>query len=485
VFKFKSDAEVVDSTIKLHTYQTRPVTGGDNDYYPHNMIWNYNAKEIINNVEIDTTKMNPFTGDSLSHIPSLIDGVDVAPPGTGLFELPMPSGADFIVNSSRDTSYVNHNNVLEVDVHYNLINGDDIGTPAISGVWYMDMEQVGTTDSYLPLADVYTKYSYKTQDKYSSYWNGFLVVDNDSSIIVKQHISVDNESIVDKVIIEDLEGKLISESTPTDIENVTIDLSKGMYNIKIFCLSDPTTKYSLNNWSPYDSKYIEAGAGIRIVSSIDAVKIIDFDILIHSTTYENDNRASIIETGDGYKYVVVKEPSKTLIPGYFYDSSKSSYTKTDSELIRNIGHYKRKAITYTPSGYFIESYITGSKGSIVMSGNYLDRAGYTQDLTWNDGNTYPAGFENNDNSETYAQQYTYGNPINIEDTADNKGHLFYNTSENLPAFYTINYGTVDRYDPTVDRFLYKIRLKSEHKKNSPILESVKFTMNVDEEEVTT
>lgn len=476
VFKFEPDSEVVGSTIKLYTYQTRPVTGGDNDYYPHNMIWNYNTRDVINNIEIDTSKSNPFTGEALSHIPALDDFTTSAPPGTGMFELPMPSGATLIANSVRDTSYVNHNNILEVDTHYTI---EDNG-----GKKYMNMLPVGRTNSYLPNAHVYTKYSYKTQDKYSSYWNGYIIADSNSTITIKQH--TDNDvSVINKVLIQDLDGKLVSEFTPSD-ENVPVNITKGVYKLKIFCLTDPFTNYAAKNWSPYSKDFIETGIDLKVVPTIDPVKIIDFDILLHSTTYENDNRAAIIETGDNYKYVVVKEPSKKLMPGYYYDKSKSAYINNAENYIKNIGHYRRRYIQSSgPSGFYIESFITGSKGSIVMSGEYLTEASYVQDNTWNDGSTYPPDFDNYDPNKLYVQHSTYNNPINIEDATNNKGHLFYNTGENLPAFYTINYGIVDRNDPTVDRFLYKIQLNSEHEKNTPILESIKFTINVEEEEVTT
>jgi hypothetical protein len=480
VFKFEQNAEVIQSTVKLYTYQTRPIVGGDDDYYPHNMTWKYNTKDIINTVEIDTTKNNPFTGNSLQHIPAIGRSIS-PPPGTGMFELPIPSGSQLVENSVRDVSYVNHNNILQKDTHFNV---HLIGETA--PLWYLDMSPGSSATSYLASAHVYAKYSVKSQDLYTSYWDGFILATSDSTVKVKQYREFYDvgRRIVKKILVEDLDGKKVNEFSPGD-ENITIPIKKGIFRLKVFCLVDLATKYPVQEWSPYSKNFIETGAEVKIVPRVDPVRLVDFDILLNSTPYENDSRASVIATGDGFKYVVVKEPSKNLVPGYFYDASKSAYVSKEVNLIRNIGHYKRQHLRYPGvSGYWIEEFITGSLGGTVQSGTYLDTDSYLQDISWNNGNTFPAGFDNLIQDSIYPQHYTFGSRINVEDTVANKGHLFYNTSENLPAFYTIRYGVVDRNDPTVDRFLYKIQLNSEHERNTPILEAVKFSINVEEGEVT-
>lgn len=387
--------------------------------------------------------------------------------------------------------YEGHNNLLGIDTHYNFYQDED--------KWYLRMIPESSGISYHPDAHVALKYSYKYEDSYTSYWEGYIIADSDSHFIVNQlqysaYVSQFNNDIlkwkpmssfgtnvVGSVYINTLEGDLVYTAKPTD-KNIRVNVSKGVYKVRIFCLSDPDTKYAAKKWSPYSSDFIETGPNLKLVPRVEPIKLINFDVLLHSTPYENDNRASIIEEHDNSKYIVVKEPSQNLIPGYYYDKYRSSYIREDANLIRNIGHYQRRFINQSgASGYYTEHLITGSSGNIIMSGDYMDLTSYEQDTLWNEGYVHPPGFENYDTTALYPQHSTFGNGINVDAITNNPGDLFYNTGENLPAFYTIEYGAVSKNDHTVDRFLYKIELNSEHQTNTPIIDSVKFVINNDQE----
>jgi len=475
IFKIDPNSTPVKSSIRLYSYQNRPVVGGSDDYYPHNLIWNYNTKDIIKTAEFST--VNGWVDYN--------SATQTTFPENNAFAIPLYSGQELVENSVREVHYQGHSNILTIDTHYRLNQNVD------NGRWFMNMIPVSSGIVYHPDAHISLKYSYKYEDKYTSYWDGYIVSDEDSTIVINQIFLasyaeingtiVPGESVVGDIIITTLEGDSVYNASISE-QNVSININKGVYHIRIFCLSDKGTTYAAKYWAPHSNKFIETGPSLKIVPRFEPIKMTNFDILLHSTPYENDNRAAIIEDIDNSKYIVVKEPSRNILPGYYYDNYISSYTKNDTNLIRNIGHYKRKYIVHSGiSGYYDEHYITGSSGNIVMSGDYLDFNSYTQDNSWNNGYVYPPGHENYDQTILYPQHSTFGSSINIEDNPNNSGHLFYNTGENLPAFYTIEYGTVNKYDKTVDRFLYRIQLNSEHEVNTPVLSSLKFVINEEEE----
>lgn len=474
IYKIGSNDTPVGTSVKLYSYQDKPIIGGANDYYPNNLIWNYNSKTIIKTAEFTTINGWIDVNQTFS----------LEPPQNNAFNIPLESGQDLITDSIREVHYEGHSNLLTIDTHYHTFQD--------TGKWYMAMLPISSGTIYHPDAHIKFKYSYKYEDKYTSYWEGYIIADNDSNIIINQvqlaaFMDLSNttltksSNVVGLITIQTLTGEPIYDNVLLD-KNITIDIAKGIYKIRIFCLSNPTTNYSANYWSPHSNNHLETGPDIRLVPRVEPIKLTDFNILLYSTPYENDNRASIMDDVDGNKYIVVKEPSRNVLPGYYFDKFKKSYIKESNNLIRNIGHYKRDFLYQIgASGYYTEQYITGSSGNIIMSGDYLDFNSYTQDTLWNAGYLYPAGFQNFNPNILYPQHSTFGNGINVEDTVTNKGHLFYNTAENLPAFYTIEYGNVDKHDYTVDRFLYKIQLNSEHETNTPIIQSLKFTINEEEE----
>lgn len=465
IYKFEEASLPIESSIKLYTYQTRPVTL-DTDYYPHNMVWRYNTRNIIKTVEYSTNQSNPFTG---SDAPLPIYS------GNLVYDIPLPSGGTLVRDSIRDVHYYDHSDMMELDRDYTVSYSDN----------QIDFSNLITNANFLTDTHAAFTYSYMIEDEYKSYWEGFILCDEDSEIVFKQ-IVVDGDRAISKIIIEDIDGNVVTDSNFQD-ENKTISINKGTYRLKVFCLSDPiykTAKY----WNPLTEENIQVLENVRIVSRIDPVRIVDFDVLVHSTPYENDNRAAFVRGADGFKYVVIKEPSKGIIPGYYFDGRGRIYRLNRENRIKNIGHYHRKYLTPSGvSGYQIEEYITGSIDNNVISGLFtndytFDGSSYSVDETWNNGIIYPPSFSNTHSSKLYIPHHTYGNPIDIEDTSD-KGHLFYNTAENLPAFYTIEYDLVDADDPTNDRFLYKIELRSEHQNNTPVVDAVKFVVNADDEEL--
>jgi hypothetical protein len=157
-------------------------------------------------------------------------------------------------------------------------------------------------------------------------------------------------------------------------------------------------------------------------------------------------------------------------------------------LHKNIGHYYREWINTTGDAELVK-FVTGSKrepdGIKIVSGDYYstfdDTINVNPDITWYGGNIYPTNLEYSDNAY-YPQHYTFGTPINIDDNiynsnTVNSGYLFFDTGENLNAFYSIDYNNINRSDASINKFLYKIELISQDADKTPVLNSVKFTMN--------
>lgn len=463
VYKFEKNSEVVASDINLYTYQTKPVNGsvtnGVNDYYPHNMVWNYNDKYL------------PYT---TTHLQTAA--------GSGEVYLPLPEGTTYIEDSVRDVYYYNENFYLDQIRHYNVVGQYPSGV-------LVDMSPIGDDDIYKSQATVSFTYAYNQINNYMSYWDGYIIADEDETkinIIQKKYFG---DNIVERVKIVNVatqEAITISDNDNYiylgDKENLDYTLNRGIYSLRIYCLTDRSGSYPANWWSPNSSEFIEIFGNARIVADVNPMKIVSIETLLYTTTYENDYRCSVITDVDGFQYVVVKEPSKNIIPGYYFDNKRRAYIKNDSHVIRNIGHYKRKYAR--PSGeILLEEYITGSQVNDIVSGNYFDDSTLEVDYAWNKGKLYEPDFKNTTNG-LYRQHSTFGHPINVDETFGiNKGHLFYNTAENLPAFYTIEYGLVDRSDSTINKFLYRIDLKSEHESYTPVLDSVKFIINTNLEEL--
>lgn len=526
IYRFTPYEDIVDSTIKLYNYPSKPLTEEGDDYYPHNMVWNYNTNQVIKTITISTNKVNPFT-ENLLRNERITEEItldqwrrsskenQLPPPGSGTFELPLPEGGEIIQNSIRNVTNIGSSNVLQEGFDYDVKTKYDEDDKFL--YHYIDLEPAVTFNSerYINGLHLNVTYSYVDYYDYTSFWKGYIISESDNKEITINNEDDDNNIIINKVILRGIDNDTEEEIVPSsDTEesnsNITINIDSGTYELIIYCLSDHETKKPKKDWNPYDESNIILPNKVRLVSTITPLNIINFDALLHSTTYENDNRAAILSKPDGYKYLVVKEPSKNIIPGYFYNFKTRVFENDEQYLIKNIGHYNRSQLIHDAvSGTFVQhDYITGSNNSAIMSGVIFDGgefdvgeipydiSSYEPDRTWNNGSVFPDDWENTSQNFTYPTHLSFGYPINVDDeilnisnpdyytlgSKHNMGHLFYNTGENLPAFYTIKYAIVDKYDPTVDRFLYKVDLVSEHKTNTPVLDWLKFTTNVYEEE---
>jgi len=475
LYKFDTVTLPIESTIKLYTYETRPIEDSNN-VFPHNFIWNYITKQKINSNTLGRYVYNP--SDAITY-DSPFGYETKTPVATGVIYMPLESGQVFVPGSVRDVSYEYHNNSLEVGTDF-IVKNETTTSP------YVDFGISSNISQKLNDEKVVLTYSYYTEEKYTSFWESYILVDLDSYITISQTL-LEEDQLVKNVIVFNIDsGKTTNYEMGDD--QLKIDLVKGTYNIKIFCLSDPNTKFCKDiTWNPSIETSTSKGPNIRCVSNIEPLRIVDFNLLLFSTPYEKDNRAALINDSEGFSYIVVKEPSKKIIRGYYFDFSVGSYKKNEAQLISNTGHYKRRYIGGDPA----ETYITGSQGTNIISNTFVSSlsgiipidASIALDSTWNEGRIWPPEFANTDTSKLYMVHSTYGNPITLDDyglgdiNIANKGHLFYNTGENLPAFYTIEYGSVSVSDPTKDRFLYKIDLLSEHEVNTPIVNSVKFVIN--------
>jgi len=497
VYRFEQNSEVIGSDINMYMYQTKPVDSktdknefDSNDYYPHNMVWHYNDKYI---------PRRKFQ----SSYPTTNGQTDGSLLGSGIIKLDIPESGIYIEHSISDVHYDIENLYLDITRQYTVetdetISGVDVGT-------YVDLSPMWDDETYLPSSKVAFNYAYNEVNKYTSFWKGYVIVEEDSvDLVINQNISdsataankykYNNRNIVNKYkIVNVATDEVITKNNNTedsnysilDDTNKVISLDRGIYEMTIHCLTADEGSYPANWWSPNSSEFIHVIGNARIVAEVKPLQIVSLETLLFTTTYDNDFRCGVMTDVDGLQYVVVKEPSKNVIPGYYFNTTSSAYIKKVEHLVQNVGHYKRKWLS--PSGVNnINTYITGSEDSTIMSGVYSDTASYIKDDKWNDGKLYPQDFENSE-SGLYPQHSTFGNPLNIDvdysTTDTNLGHIFYDTAENLAAFYTINYGLVDRTKTSINKFLYKIELTSEHESLSPMIDSIKFTMNTNLEEL--
>jgi len=497
IYKFEKNSEVLSSDVNLYMYQTKPVNGEDNinnttnDYYPHNMIWNYNDRR--------TEKTHTYLGKATEN-------------GSGIISIPLPSGTEYINNSVTNVRYYDENLVLDHGRQY-LVNDIE------SGILTIDFSPSADDTTFISNRKISLNYSYNEIDKYSSYWKGYIIVDDDNSKITINQYTIDARKeytgidelilnnnpknkipIVNKYKIINIEtDEVITQNDSNENKNYNflkeeqqkeITLNRGIYEFVVHCLTDENGSYPAKWWSPNSSKFMNVIGNARLVPDINPLRVVSLETLLYSTQYENDTRCSVITDVDDFQYVVVKEPSKNMVPGYYFHNTNNAYIKNPEHLIKNIGHYKRRHLTQDGTSTVVNDFITGSQkvsdAYIVVSGDYITNDGYVQDYRWNKGNIYPQDFSNT-NDSLYPQHSTFGTVVNIDDdiatSSNNTGYLFYNTAENLPSFYTIQYGVVDRNDASLNKFLYKIELTSESENQSPVIDSVKFTINANLDEL--
>jgi hypothetical protein len=343
--------------------------------------------------------------------------------------------------------------------------------------------------------------------------------------IIKNIQVTDMDTGITKTIVE--EGNLFT----IKLSNTNIS-QESHFKIVIYCASDNTTGFCADGWIPYEgtlNKTLTVSPGIKIVSRLKPITLVDLSTLIYDTPVNNDSRVAFLEGENGDKFLVVKSPSKDIFPGYYFNSILKKYIEDNSSKNENIGHWIRRgllpiydspAVTYIPVNYTTGSDIDGH----IYKYDYV-----TTDDTWNDGTTLPE-FPNSSGASLYSHHSTYGYPLNInkeltttlrldfgsvdprapsssgfvgsndwiawvqktysddyiswndhgfvETTDTNRGFLFYDTAENLPAFYSITYKLSKGSSELNKRFLYKLELVSDDDKNStPVVKSVRFTIN--------
>ena len=475
IYEYARNAKLTMTNMSLYTYQTKPLNdigvSDSNDYYPHNMVWNHHSA-IKHELKADTN----IPHDEVTGLYSL----------SGIINLPIKEHETFIDSSIKFVKYDLANLFLTESQQYDVVNNGPVSGVLID---FAKMEH----DTEGVVTPVHYQYGISTITNDASFWKGFIIVDDNADITIKQSTYTYDETTADvitKYKIYDVDNdKFITGTDDSSSDynmmnenKVTTNLNRGIYELVIHCITTDDGGAPANNWSPNSSEFLEVIGNAKVVANANSLKTVSLETLLYSTSYEDDMRCAIIDELN-YSYIVVKEPSKNLVPGYYFNTTKSSYILEKEHMIENIGHYHRKEFDAHGN---IQSFITGSKGTDIISGVYSIDSSYVTDTKWNQGVTYPADFKNSDMSFLYQQHSTFNSDINVDSldiTTGNTGHLFYNTAENIPSFYSITYGLIENTDVVLDKFLYKIQLTSEHESLSPMLNNVKFTMNTNLDEL--
>ena len=523
IYKFGYNSTIIDPTIKLYTYQERPINE-TNDYYPCNFLWKYKSQWIDREgLKSDVVDPRVILGD----IPSGWQDYKIVVPLDNLRQ-----NEEYIVDSISEVKIHNTNFKLEnyqTTIENGVVTSIDLSSMVLSHPW---LKPEGTSFDY--------KYKYRVKNEYLSTWTAFIIVlSGEVTPNLKLSNSLvegkNNVKLISKIDIEDLDTGVIKtyldDSNVFDIKfSPTSKINgEGHYKITIYCASDNATGFCANKWVPIESSR-DLGATIivspliKIVQKLNPLKIVDISDLIYDTPMNNDNRAALIQTYDNEKFLIVKLPSKDSFPGNYYNSLEKKYYNDDRLMIENYGHWVR---TQIESGNEI-TYTTGSSGEFVLEYDQV-----TPDVYWNNGSVLK-DYPNTNISSFYQHHSTYGYPINIDmnntysytlkeglydprapyesglvgstewrdwlsgyfgwrgeimyegytrtglvtavDT--NRGFLFYPTAENLPSFYSISYRSVSSMIDINTRFLYKLQLTSNDTGSLvPKVKSLRFIIN--------
>lgn len=534
IYKFSKAETIIDPSIKLYTFQERPV-GKNNDYYPHNFVWRYKSSWIT---ETDTR----------------LDQKDPVRALSGSFEnyrltLPTLSGNEEYIVEGITELRKHNSNVVFSDEDYEIVRNI---SGQITGISLAPL-----TDNYphlVPSGNSFDYvYNYRIRNRYLSTWTAFAVV----SPGIQGEITFDNpningkdEKILKSVVAENLDdGGLVESEDLSDTLNIVLDASNSTTNkhfkLTIYCASDEDTGFSAKSGSSRATHWIpsvERGVmsvnpGIKIVPRLERLRVVDIASLLYDTPMNNDRRCALITNAIGEKLLVVKTPSKDIFPGHYFQNETKQYAYDPRVVIKNNGHWIRRANVKSGPLYQDIIYTTGS-----ASGKIYD-PWREQDVTWNDG--YQLGeFLNTVDSGIYPNHSTYGYSINIDAARDvqwvdtlfpddidlrapvvasgkvgtsewenwiksdpalsgtsynqylsnldeygvgfyfvntvvsNKGFLYYPTAENLPTFYSISFRSAKETSEVNKRFLYKVELSSDGKsKLAPKIRSVRFKVN--------
>ncbi len=532
IYKFNYNDVVIDPTIKLFTYQERPINN-NLDYFPCNFVWKYQLKwidQVNSKVDAYDSRMlgaTPPTGwqDYVINIP--IDNLRI--------------NEEYIVDSISEVKIHGSNSVLE-DREYQIIKTGD----KVTGI---DLSSLADTRPFLKVSGVTFdyKYKYRVKNEYLSTWTAFVIVSpgDVSPNIQISNVPItgkENLKIIGKIDVENLDtGVVKTYLDDGGIFNIVFPKIVGLggnshYKITLYCSSDNSTGFCANGWVPYESSNqkdstIIVSPLVRIVQKLNPLNIVDISDLIYDTPMNNDNRAAIILLDNGEKYLIAKIPSKDTFPGYYYNSLEKKYNSNSDYMIENNGHWVRRGVFYENVSGILElsdefTYTTGSSGLYVYE---KDRV--SVDYNWNNGATlvdylntksgffihhstinYPINIDRSDYSSYTLRSGMYdprapydsglvgsnewrawiareipngGRDLTIYDGLGymgvydlNRGFLFYSTAENLPSFYSISYRTVSNIDDTNTRFLYKLELSSDDEGSLvPKVKSLRFIIN--------
>lgn len=532
IYKFSKAETILDPSIKLYTFQERPV-GKNNDYYPHNFIWKYKSDWITDtDTRLNETDESNSLSDSFENykltLPTLSDNEEYI--GDGVIELRKHNSN--VVFSDQDYEIIRNSN--------GKVTGISLAPLADN---YPHLSPSGNSFDYV--------YNYRIQNRYLSTWTAFAIV----SPGIRGEITFDNpningrdEKILKSVVAENLDDEGLIESEGIDDKlNIVLDASNSTTNkhfkLTIYCASDEATGFSAksgtsdtSHWIPsVERGVMSVNPGIKIVPRLERLRVVNIASLLYDTPMNNDRRCALITNAVGEKILVVKTPSKDIFPGHYFENETRQYKYNSRIVIQNKGHWIRRASTDNGSNDII--YTTGS-----ASGKVYDIWG-EQDITWNEG--YQLGeFANTIPSGIYPNHSTYGYPINVNATPEvqwvdtlysgdldlrspllvsgkvgttewedwiksdpelsgssylaylnnkfktgigyysvnttipNRGFLYYPTAENLPTFYSISFRSAKETSEINKRFVYKIQLSSDGKnKLAPKIRSVRFKVN--------
>ncbi len=533
IYKFGYTNNVIDSSIRLYSYETRPVSNS-NDYYDHNFVWTYRsnwsieAGTVLDLKDINHSSDPDFTNYVLT-LPKL-----------------QSVGDEYIIDGISEVRLHNSSVVFEKNVDYIIIK-DTLGKPTSISLAPLNENYNHLTPSDSSFDIVY---NYRIKNKFVSTWTSYAIVSPNTmgDVVVKNPIlystSTLKKRIVSKIVVEDLDKNTITEFFDSDGKiTFRMDGSDSStdrhFKVTIYCASDDnsgfvgkTTSSKATYFIPSELRgNIEVSKGVRFVAKLEAIKIVDLSTLLYDTPMSNDKRCALITEFNGEKYLVAKTPSKDIFPGYYFDSISGFYFTDTRVLIRNKSHFIRKTESATGSTTFT----TGSSGTYIIDPyNRID-------ITWNNGSTIPE-YSNTITTGVYPNHTTWGYPIILDDsstvywvetlysgfidlrpshkedtlvdspnwtgwlavnhpsdysswlssksqnngngvltvreTIPNRGFLFYNTGENLPSFYSISYRTVKNMDDSYSRFLYKIELESDGSRTVvPKVRSIRFRVN--------
>lgn len=530
IYKFASNQNVIEPSIKLYSYQERPVIG-ESGYYPSTFTWKYKSRWI--------DEIGIKENVSMSNPPATFKDYVIPVSSTTL-----RPNEEYIIDSIEEVRIHGTSVTLDKSEYYT----EPVSQSQITGINLSGLSQ--TTNYPTTGISFDFKYRYRVKNEYLSTWTGYAIVSPGAS---SPTITISNQNVskrggtplIKNISITNLDTRTTNVATDEGgIFNLSLSrldsTKEAHFKITIYCISDEDTGFCANGWIPYESSYsktITVSPGIKLVSRIKPISIVDLSTLIYDTPIDNDSRVALFTDKNDNKFLVVKEPSKGIFPGYYFNSLSKKYIEDQSSKIENIGHWIRRGVYVTYQdlpGYSGKipvysdeiTYTTGSsEDGIVYS---YDRS--SVDNTWNQGATLPE-YPNSTGVSFYTHHSTFGYPINVDrddtvtlyltndqidprapyttgkvgssswlswiqtnypsdytfyntngyvqnDSTHNRGFLFYDTAENLCSFYSITYRTVVGSSDLNKRFLYRLELLSDNDENlTPIVRSLRFTIN--------